>query len=159
LLWHDASLDVGRTGAAGDRFASTVADSAGITCDQVWARPTAGAGTTSAAYFNLTNHGAADELVGASTPIASSTGVHETINDNGVMRMRPVASIALAPGKTVTFGPGGYHVMLTGLQAPLKAGDSFPLTLTFAHAQPITVSVKVQASGAGMGNGSMPGMH
>jgi hypothetical protein len=155
-LWHDVSIDVG-PGRMADRFIAEAADTASITCDQVWARPTAGAGTTAAAYFTLTNHGAADELVGASTPVASAS-VHETINDNGVMKMRPVASIALAPGKTVMFRPGGYHVMLTGLHAPLKAGESFPLTLTFAHAQPITVTVKVQTGGAGMGGGAMPGM-
>jgi periplasmic copper chaperone A len=77
------------------------------------------------------------------------------------MKMRPVDSVALDPGKPVTFKPGGYHVMLTGLKSPLKAGDSLPLTFTFEHAQPITVSVQVEAAGAaGMGHdhASMPGM-
>ena len=157
LLWHNASIDVGPTRRR-DRFFTFAADTASIAVDQVWARPTAGAGTTGAAYLTLTNNGAPDELVGASTPVAASAGVHETINDNGVMKMRPVRSIALEPGKKVTFTPGGYHVMLIGLKAPLKVGDSFPLTLSFAHAQPITVTVKVQAGGAGMGHASMPGM-
>jgi hypothetical protein len=155
--WHDVSIDVGPTGRT-DRLVTLVADHASIACDQAWARPTAGAGTTGAAYLTLTNNGAPDELVGASTPIAASAGVHETIDDHGVMKMRPVASIALPPGKQVTFRPTGYHVMLIGLKAPLKLGDSFPLTLSFAHAQPVTVTVKVQAGAAGMGNGSMPGM-
>lgn len=157
LLWHGASLD-GWQSARSTRFITLVADTTGITCDQLWARPTAGAGTTGAAYFTLTNNGPPDQLIGASTPIAASADLHETINDNGVMRMRPVTAIALAPGKTVTFSPGGYHVMLTGLKAPLKAGDSFPLTLSFAHAQPITVTVKVQTGSTGMGHPSMPGM-
>ncbi len=77
--------------------------------------------------------------------------------------MRSVAAIVLDPGKVVTLSPGGYHVMLMGLKSPLKAGDSFPLTLAFEHAQPITVTVKVEAVGAsGMEHdhgtmGSMPG--
>jgi hypothetical protein len=157
LLWHRAAIDSAPAGGT-DRFITVVADTASIACEQVWARPTAGAATTGAAYFTLTNNAAPDELVGASTPIAASAGVHETIDDNGVMKMRPVTSIALAPGKQVTFRPGGYHVMLIGLKAPLKIGDSFPLTLSFAHAQPITVMVKVQAGAAGMGGSSMPGM-
>jgi hypothetical protein len=155
--WHDASIDVGQAGHA-DRFITVVADTASVSCDQAWARPTAGAGTTGAAYFTLTDNGVPDELVGVSSPIAGSASVHETINDAGVMKMRPVTSIALAPGKQVTFRPGGYHVMLIGLKAPLRAGDTFPLTLSFAHAQPITVMVKVQAGAAGMGNAPMPGM-
>jgi copper(I)-binding protein len=155
--WQDASIDVGRS-APTDRFVTVVADTASVTCDQAWARPTAGAGTTGAAYFTLTNNGGPDALVGASTPIAASASAHETIDDAGVMKMRPAPSIALAPGQQVTFRPSGYHVMLIGLKAPLKAGDSFPLTLSFAHAQPVTVTVKVQAGAAGMGNASMPGM-
>jgi copper(I)-binding protein len=167
--WRDASIHVetqggpiqggsiqGGPGAGG--FAAVAADTAGITCEQVWARPTAGAGTTGAAYFTLTNNGPPDELVGASTPVAASASVHETTDDHGVMRMRPVASLPLAPGKPVLFRPGSYHLMLIGLKAPLKVGDSFPVTLSFAHAQPVTVKVKVQ-TGPGMGGATMPGMH
>ena len=77
------------------------------------------------------------------------------------MKMRPVAAIALDPGKPVTLSPGGYHAMLMGLKSPLEAGDGFPLTLTFEDAQPITVTVKVEAVGAtGMAHdhGTMGGM-
>jgi hypothetical protein len=85
--------------------------------------------------------------------------VHETINDNGAMKMRPVPSLTLDPGKPVTLKPGGYHIMLTGLKSALKPGDSFPLTLTFEHAQPVTVTVKVEAMGGGAADhGSMQGM-
>jgi copper(I)-binding protein len=127
----------------------------------VWARPTAGSATTAAVYFTVTNKSQPDRLTGVSTPIAAAAELHETINDNGVMKMRPVQSIALDPGKPVTFKPGGYHVMLTGVKGALKAGDSFPLTLTFEHAQPITETVKVDAAGgaAAMGaHGGMEGM-
>src|SRR5208337_4082426 len=121
-----------------------------------------GLGTTGAAYLTVTNKGPADHLIGVSTPIAATAELHETINDNGVMKMRPVTSIALEPARPVTFAPGGYHVMLTGLKSALKAGDSFPLTLNFEHARPITVAGKVEAAmGGGMGHGTMgamPGM-
>jgi len=84
----------------------------------------------------------------ASTPVAATAEVHETTNDNGVMRMRPVPTLALEPGKSVTLTPGGYHLMLMGLKHPLKQGDSFPLTLTFAHAAPVTVQVSIAGPGA-----------
>jgi hypothetical protein len=92
---------------------------------------------------------------------------------NGVMEMRPVKSLTIAPGKSVTLEPNGYHIMLTGLKAPLKEGQSVKLTLTFEHAgtQQVTASVaKVGAmhagetsggsAGAGMSHdmSSMPGM-
>ncbi len=140
--------------------ATLAADTANITVDQVWARPSNTA--TGATYFTITDNGVPDRLVGVSTPVAATAEVHETTNDNGVMKMRPVAGLALEPGKPVTFKPGGYHVMLTGLKGPLKMGDSFPLTLTFEHAQPMTVTAKVQAQGAasmGHDHAGMEGMH
>lgn len=152
-----------RTDGPSSRFIA-VADTSGIDLDHVWARPTIGAGTSGAVYFTVTDNGAPDQLVGVSTPVAAAAAVHETIDDHGVMKMRPVPSLALEPGTPVTLRPGGYHVMLTGLKGPLKAGDSFPMTLTFAHAQPVTVTAKVEAmsgaamSGPTMNHGAMQGM-
>ena len=131
-----------------------------ITVSNAWARATAGEGTTGAAYVTVTDTGAPDQLTGVSTPVAGMAHLHETVNANGVMEMRNVAAIALPTGKAVTLAPGGYHVMLMGLKHPLKEGDSFPLTLSFAHAAPVTVQVKVAAAGASepMSQG-MPGMN
>ena len=137
-------------------------DASSIQIDHPWARATAGMSNTGAAYLTITDNGAPDELTGASTPVAETADLHETTSDSsgtstngmngvgmgGTMKMRPVTSIALPTGKPVTLAPGGYHVMMTGLKAPLKQGDTFPLTLRFAHAPPQTVSVQVQAIGA-----------
>jgi hypothetical protein len=120
-----------------------------VTVEQPWARATAERAETAAAYGTLVVTGGADRLTGASTPVAAKAEVHEHIHDNGVMRMRPVAGgIPLEPGKKLTLLPGGYHLMLEGLRQPLKPGESFPLTLTFAHAAPVTVTVAVGAAGA-----------
>jgi periplasmic copper chaperone A len=157
VAWHATSVDTHRTDGT-YRFTVAAADASNIDIENVWARPTIGAATNSAAYFTLTSK-ASDHLVGVSTPVAATAETHETINDNGIMKMRPVPPIALEPGKPVTFKPGGYHVMLMGLKGALKPGDSFPLTLTFEHAAPITITVKVEAAGgAPMDHGSMPGM-
>jgi copper(I)-binding protein len=126
-----------------------------ITLDHVWARATPPGAKTGAIYMTITDTGAPDRLTGASTPVAATAEVHETTNDNGVMRMRPVGSLFIQPGKPVTFRPGGYHLMLTGLKQPLTAGQSFPVTLTFEHAGPVSATVTVEKIGAG----SMSGMH
>jgi copper(I)-binding protein len=119
----------------------------GIAVPEAWARASAGAATTGAAYVTLVGGAQTDQLVGASTPIAVTAEVHETISDGGIMRMRPVAAVPIPPGKTVTFAPGGYHIMLIDLQHPLTAGERFPLTLKFAHATPVTVQVTVRGLG------------
>jgi copper(I)-binding protein len=64
--------------------------------------------------------------------------------------MRPVKAIEINVGEPAVLKPGGLHVMLIGLKAPLKQGETFPLTLTFAKAGTTTVDVAVQAAGAGL---------
>jgi copper(I)-binding protein len=120
-----------------------------ITIMNPWARATAAAGATGGAFFELTTTGAADRLTGASTPVADQAQLHKTINDNGVMKMRPVDAIDIAPGTVTKLAPGGIHLMLIGLKQPLVKGSAFPLTLTFEKAGSVTVQVTVQAAGAG----------
>lgn len=127
----------------------------GIVVHEAWARASAGVATTGAAYISLMGGAQPDSLIGASTPVAATALVHTTVNDNGVMKMRPAPVMPVPPGQMVTFAPGGAHIMLMGLKRPLKAGDSFPLTLTFAHAAPVTVNVQVR----GMGQGAPAGDH
>lgn len=117
-----------------------------ISIDAVWARPTAAQIANGAAYLTLVNHGTrADRLLSATTGVAAETQIHHTSMDNGVMRMRQVTDgVELPAGKTVAFAPGGLHIMLMGLKAPLKAGDHFPLTLQFARAGKAEVQVTVQ---------------
>jgi periplasmic copper chaperone A len=65
--------------------------------------------------------------------------LHIEINDNGIMKMRPLKSTSKANGKA-TLAPGGMHFMLIGLKHHLKDGQSFPLTLTFEKAGKIDVT-------------------
>ena len=131
----------------------TLAADDGVMVHQAWARASAGAATTGAAYISLMGGTRADSLVSVSTPVASTAAVHETINDNGVMKMRPVAILPISPGQMVTFAPGGTHIMLMGLKHNLTVGESFSMTLTFAHATPVTVQVLVRAMGQGAPSG------
>jgi hypothetical protein len=62
-----------------------------------------------------------------------------------MMSMHHMEGVDLPAGGVVEFAPGGQHIMLTGLTQPLLAGASHPITLSFAHAQPITVNFAVQA--------------
>jgi copper(I)-binding protein len=128
----------------------------GVVVHEAWARASAGAATTGAAYVTLMGGAQPDSLVGVSTPIAANAEPHETINDNGIMKMRPAAAVPIPAHEMVTFAPGGTHIMLMGLKQPLVAGQSFPLTLTFAHAAPVTVDVKVRGLGRAT-NGPMSG--
>jgi hypothetical protein len=124
------------------------AEDAMIVIAQPWARATPSLNTPGAVYLTITDNGAADKLVGVSTPAAGMAMVHESYTENGISKMRMLDGVKLEPHKTVTFQPGGLHIMLEDLKAPLRVGGTFPLTLTFAKAPPQTVVVKVLKPGA-----------
>lgn len=127
----------------------------GVTAGSAWARASAGHANTGAAYLTLTGGSQDDTLTSISTPVATTAEVHESSSEGGVMRMRAVGPLPIPAGKTVTLAPGGYHVMLMGLKHPLAAGQSFPMTLNFSHAQPMTVTVDVRPIGAAAMGGHM----
>jgi copper(I)-binding protein len=120
-----------------------------LTVSHPWARATAGPARVGAAYLTITNHGTAmDRLLAVATPTAKHAGVHATIMDQGIMKMRPVKAVEVHPGEPAVLRPGGMHVMLMGLTAPLKKGQSFPLTLTFESAGTVEVMVTVKGAGS-----------
>jgi copper(I)-binding protein len=117
--------------------------------DHPWARATPGAITTGAAYLSVTAQGQTpDRLVGAETPRAAKTELHTMMLDGDIMRMRQVSAIEINPGEPTLLKPGGLHIMLIGLKAPLREKDSFPMTLSFEKAGKIEVQVTVEAAGA-----------
>jgi copper(I)-binding protein len=136
------------------------ADEAGIRVDHVWARA-APAGHEGAVYLTITDGGAPDTLTGVTTPIAVEAAVHQSMDDHGVTKMRPIGPLSIPSGKPLMLAPRGYHIMLSGLKQSLKEGDSFPITLTFAKAGPVTATATVAEAGARMprmDRGSMGGM-
>jgi copper(I)-binding protein len=108
------------------------------------ARPTPPGISVGVVYFSITNQGAkADRLLSVSTPIASKVEIHESRIEHGVAEMREVSSVDCPPGATVRATPGGLHVMLIGLAAPLALGAEFTLSLQFRDAGPLTLTVPV----------------
>jgi copper(I)-binding protein len=108
------------------------------------ARPTPPGVSVGAVYFSITNAGSkADRLLSVSTPVAGRVELHESRNMRGVVEMREVTSVECPPGATVRATPGGLHVMLLGLAAPLAAGTEFNVSLQFRDAGVLTLKVPV----------------
>lgn len=117
-----------------------------VVVDGAWARASAKMAKNGAAYFMMKNTGDnADKLLSASSDVASKTELHTHLNENGVMKMRKLKDpVVVEAGNMAAFKPGGHHVMLMGLKAPLVNGQSFPLTLHFEKAGAITVDVMIK---------------
>lgn len=121
-----------------------------IRVSQPWARATPGGTKVAAGYLTITNAGkSADKLIGGTTAIATTVEVHDMTMTDGVMRMRRVeGGLEIKPGATVTLKPGGLHVMMLDIAAPLKQGEKMKGTLVFEKAGAIEIVYDVAAIGA-----------
>lgn len=115
-----------------------------LTVSAAWSRATVGADRPGVLYATIRNDGAEDDaLVGIATPAASSPMLHETVVADGVATMPHAMAVPVPAGATAALAPGGFHAMLMGLAAPLEAGATVPVTLTFERAGEVTVEAEV----------------
>jgi copper(I)-binding protein len=109
-----------------------------------WTTITRGGLKTAAVYVTFVNDGPkADKLLKASSPIARQAMIHANIKNGDVMMMREQDGIDIPAGKTVELKPGGMHIMLMGIDRPLKDGEMIPMTLTLANEGEVKVEVMV----------------
>jgi copper(I)-binding protein len=100
---------------------------------------------SSLAFMTIKNSGNTDrQLVKADSPVAKTVGLHNHINDSGVMRMREVKSIEIKAKGQAELKTGSYHIMLIDLKQSLKEGDSVPLTLTFDDGRTMKIDAPVR---------------
>jgi periplasmic copper chaperone A len=96
-----------------------------------------------AAYFTVHGGPTEDRLLRVNTEVTLKTELHESMKHDGAMTMKPLESVAIPAGGTVTFAPGGKHVMLIGIQRQLKRGETLRLDFTFASGEQIYIDVPV----------------
>jgi copper(I)-binding protein len=119
-----------------------------IVVSGAWGRPSVGS-SPAAVYLTLRNEGvAADRLVGVATPAAGMAMIHESYTEDGIAKMRMLDAVDVAAGQTVTLAPGGVHIMLSDLPAPVKEGQVVPLDLTFEKAGTAQVEARIGKLGA-----------
>lgn len=107
---------------------------ASLALSHAWVRAMPPGSQMTAAYFTLTNqsHNTVT-LVGASSEIATSAGLHRSTQQQGHASMHAIKQLQVKPGASVTFKPGGLHVMLEGLKLAPRAGDRVPVCLRFVN--------------------------
>jgi copper(I)-binding protein len=129
-----------------------------LTATGAWARTTPPGATNGVVYVTVASP-IDDSIVAASVPaeVAAAAELHESMGGgntspmpnmpematDGQMTMEPIDSVPLAAGLPVSFEPGGKHIMLTGLAAPLVAGDTFSITFTLQSGATLPVTVTV----------------
>ena len=135
-------------GAAREAAAAAAAAKANIEVTDGWSRATPANATTAAIYFRVVSVKDPDRMIGAKSAMAEKAEMHSTTNTGGTARMAPVTAVAIPAAGTVGFSPAGNHIMLTGLKAPLRQGDSFLIQLDFEKAGTHNVVVRIAAANA-----------
>jgi copper(I)-binding protein len=126
------------TACAVSTFAQTV------TVTDAWARATVQGQKATGAFMKITAKDNA-KLVGVSSPVAGVAEVHEMKMDKDVMKMAALPNgLDLPAGKAVELKPGGYHVMLMDLKAPLSKDSTIPLTLTVQDAKGVKSNIELK---------------
>lgn len=108
-------------------------------------RPAPAGAPATGAYMTLRNDGPKPvTLTGVHCGCAEEVSAHETTNDGGMMRMRPAPRVVVPAKGEIAFKPGGLHLMVMGLNRPLKTGQHVPMRLSFDGAPAETISFPVK---------------
>src|SRR6202453_3262388 len=126
-----------------------------IVVEKPWARATPKGAEVGSGYLAIQNKGAAPDRLTGGTADFATVELHQMSSENGVSQMRELKDGLNIPANgSVSFSPGGYHLMFTHLTHPLTKGESLKATLNFEHAGPGEVEFSVMGIGAsGIGGG------
>ncbi|QRY52612.1 copper chaperone PCu(A)C [Mycolicibacterium septicum] len=124
-----------------------------VQVSEQWA--SAADGGMTAVFGTLKNTGHHDvRIVSATSPAAGMVELHEVVSDgNGSKTMRPKdGGLSIAPGDTHDLVPGGDHLMLMDLKAPLQPGADVPVSLVFEDGSSLPVTAQVRDFAGGNEN-------
>lgn len=115
-----------------------------LVVENAWIRAAPPGAMMLAGYAQLKNDGDAPLVISSATGADfGSVSMHETVEENGVSKMRALDRVEIAPGSTLTFAPGGKHFMLMRPERELKSGDATKIAiLTSANTVDVEFSVK-----------------
>ena len=119
-----------------------------VSAERPWTRATPPGAKVGGGFMQLRSSGAADRVVGASSPVAGRVEMHVTLREGDVMKMREVTAFEVPAGGTFELKPGGAHLMLKDLKRPLKKGEKVPLTLKLEKGGELKLELTVEEMGA-----------
>jgi periplasmic copper chaperone A len=129
--------------------AATAAHAQSLTAEKGWIRSAPPGATVMAGYVRLSNPGDVElRIVEARSSAFEAIEFHETIEQDGMARMRPVEAIVIVPGATVNLEPGGLHLMLLRPRRKLMLGDSVVVDMLTADGEPLPLVLRVSSAPA-----------
>jgi len=124
--------------------ATFAADDIMVPENSAWVRATPPGVTTTAIYLTVLNHSDSDiSLVSAASDISPRIELHTHKQEDGVMKMQQVESIAIAAGEQTNLKPHAEHIMVFNLEKSLEPGDQITVELAFDNGKTQTIEVPV----------------
>lgn len=151
LIRNLALIAILAMAASGTVLAQTPEHKQGaLTVVQPWSRATAPSQKTGGVFLRIENAGGQpDRLIGVESKLADTASLHVMIRDGDVMKMRAIEGGVDVPANGhVVLAPGGQHIMLIGLRAPLIKASAVPLTLIFERAGRVEIEAVVEGAGS-----------
>jgi len=122
------------------------ASASGFSVEDAYMRAMPPGRTATAAYLSVTNnHDKACSIIGGSTAVAAKLEIHQQLMSGGMMRMRPAAAVEVAAGETLRLQPGGFHLMLLGVETALVLGESHQMSLQTEDCGTINITAEVRS--------------
>lgn len=140
-----AAIAAGSAGVAGAQMKGASATKANISISKAVVRMVPPGSANTAGYMNIRSTGTADTLLRASVPmsVAMMTELHRSMMVDGQMKMVQQKNIGIPRNGVRQLTMGGFHLMIMGLKADLRAGQVVPITLTFRKAGTVKVNAPV----------------
>lgn len=98
-----------------------------------------------AGYMTIHNpQSRAISIIAIHSDAFASVEIHQTLMQDGMMRMDPVPNLTIAPGETVQLTPGGLHLMMMQPAQPTRPGEVHRITIKFDDGSRQTLELTVR---------------
>jgi copper(I)-binding protein len=122
------------------------ASASGFSVEDAYMRVMPPGRTATAAYLSVTNnHDKACSIIGGSSAMAAKLEIHQQLMSDGMMKMRPVTAVTVAAGETLVLQPGGFHLMLLGVETALVVGEAHDMSLQTEDCGAIEITAEVRS--------------
>ncbi len=139
------SLAAGLATSALAHHAGEVVEAGDLHVSHAWTYEVAAMAHATDVYLTIENEGdVPDRLIAASVDFADVVEIQAPVVENGVLKTTTVQAVEIAPGQTLTFQPGGVHLVLQSVQRSFEHGQHFDLALTFEKAGTVEIEVEVE---------------
>jgi len=101
-------------------------------------------GNPSVGYMDLHGGRIEVDLVGVTSDDVLRLEMHETVEEDGMARMKPLKKINILPGATVKLEPGGKHLMLWGVSEGAIKRGKMELILIYSNNDRILVDAIIE---------------